>query len=221
MHTRDFIPAADGKFLEWVRILFVYVRMNMSNWNITEMQLRPVEEQIALYEAAYRRAEDPNRGSADVLAKNEARDTLKASTRAFVREHLTYNSAVTDEDRRRMGLPVHDTHPTPAPDLTTMPIGEVDFSVHQRHKIKVKDSSLTGKGKPPHAHAFEAWGKKGGAAPVADSDFTYVGTSTSTMLVVNYALEDVGTTVWYRFRWVNSRNRPGPWSESTVSAVIA
>jgi hypothetical protein len=62
MHTRDFIPELDGKFLEWVRILFVYVRMNMTNWNITEMQLRPMEEQIALYEATYRRAEDPNRG---------------------------------------------------------------------------------------------------------------------------------------------------------------
>ena len=39
-------------------------------------------------------------------------------------------------------------------------------------------------------------------------------------MVVEYTYGQVGVTVWYRFRWVNSRNQPGPWSEGVLSAVI-
>ncbi|MDR1983913.1 MAG: hypothetical protein LBQ28_03710 [Prevotellaceae bacterium] len=221
MNNLDYIPRQDGKFLEWVKILFAYVDAHASAWNISPNEVALVETLIAAYDAAYAKSEDPNRGRADVIAKDESRDTLKHAVRQFVREHLTYNSAVTDEDRRHMGLPVHDTKPTPAPPITDMPVGEVDFSVHQRHTLRVKAGKLTGKTKPEHAKGFEVWRKVGGDPPATDSDWVYAGFSSRSPLVIDYPLEDVGKTVYYRFRWMNTRNLPGPWSESIISAVIA
>jgi hypothetical protein len=38
-------------------------------------------------------------------------------------------------------------------------------------------------------------------------------------LKVFFDLSDVGKNVFYRFRWVNTRNQPGEWSE-VVQATI-
>jgi hypothetical protein len=221
MHRSDYIPVPEGKFLEWVKILFTYVSAHASAWNISADAVASVESLIAAYDAAYVKSEDPNRGRADVIAKNESRDTLKHAVRQFVKEHLAYNSAVTDEDRRHMGLPVHDTKPTPAPPITDMPVGEVDFSVHQQHRLHVKEGKLTGRSKPEHAKGFEVWRKVGGDPPATDSDWSYVNFSSRSSMVINYPQEDVGKIVYYRFRWINTRNQPGPWNESIISAVIA
>jgi hypothetical protein len=40
-------------------------------------------------------------------------------------------------------------------------------------------------------------------------------------MIIDYPQVDVGKTVYYRFRWVNEREQPGPWSEGILEAVIA
>ncbi|MDR1866576.1 MAG: hypothetical protein LBR08_13535 [Bacteroidales bacterium] len=220
MHRSDYIPSRDGDFLEWVKHLFTYVQEHAAEWGLDPMELSNLVLMVSSYETVYNRYKDPNRGSADVLAKNEARDALKDATRQYVREHLEYSSRVSDEERRHAGLPVHDRKPTPSPPITDRPVAEVDFSAHQRHSIHVKVGKLTGRSKPAHASGFEGWRKTGGDAPASDSDWSYAGFSSRSPLVLDYPQTDVGKTVYYRFRWMNTRNQPGPWSE-TVSAVIA
>jgi hypothetical protein len=221
MPSVDYIPRQDVKFLEWAQKLLIYVKAHLIAWGLSADILTPLEAKLDAYANAYGKAQDPNRGKVDVLLKNETRDSLKQSVRLFVKEHLMYNSAITNEDRENMGLPIHDTKPSPPHIPTNMPIGEVDFSTHQRHVIHVKDGKLTGRAKPPYAHAFEVWYKIGGGAPVSDSEWSYANTSTRSPLVINYSLSDVGKTVYYRFRWLNTRNQPGPWNENIVSAIIA
>jgi hypothetical protein len=218
MSTIDYIPRQDGKFLEWVKFLFAYVQEHTMNWNINPSALNDITPLLEKFETDYAKAENPNRGKADVTAKNESRDTLQAAVRHYVKEFLAYNSLVTDEDRRHMALPVHDKKPTPSPGVLAMPEGEVDFSKHQMHRLFVK--SPTGKAKPTHAHGFEAWRKVGGDAPATDSEWAYANFTSRSPLQLDYPLADVGKTVYYRFRWVNTRNQPGPWSD-TINAVIA
>ncbi|MDR1348657.1 MAG: hypothetical protein LBJ63_09605 [Prevotellaceae bacterium] len=220
MHRSDYIPANDGKFLEWVKILFAYAEAHAADFGLDPRGFDNINALIEAYEAAYARAENPNRGRADVVAKNEARDTLKKAVRQYVKEYLTSNHLVTDVDRRHMGLPVHDVKPTPAPVPTDMPVGEVDFSIHQQHRVHVKVGKLTGKAKPPKVHGFEVWRKVGGDPPASDAEWTYVNFASRSPLIIDYPQTDVGKTVYYRFRWVNTRNQPGPWSEGYVSAVI-
>ncbi|WP_062326773.1 hypothetical protein [Treponema endosymbiont of Eucomonympha sp.] len=77
----DFIPHQDGAFLEWAKTLTTYVTAHLTNFNIQETALTPIEALLTAYQTAYTQAEDPNRGKVDVLAKNEARDALKAALR--------------------------------------------------------------------------------------------------------------------------------------------
>jgi hypothetical protein len=216
----DYIPQPDGKFLEWVKFLFTYVEAHATAFGLDPRGFDDINALIATYEQAYEKAEDPNRGKADVIAKNETRDALKKAVRQYVREYLTNNHLVTDEDRRHMALPVHDVKPTPAPIPTDMPVGEIDFSRRQQHGVHLKAGKLTGKTKPPKVHGFEVWSKIGGDPPASDSDWTYVNFASRSPLVIDYPMTDVGKTVYYRFRWVNTRNQPGPWSEGYVRAVI-
>ncbi|MDR0756229.1 MAG: hypothetical protein LBF85_00070 [Tannerella sp.] len=221
MANKDYIPRKDGKFLEWVQKLIIYAELHLLAWGISKEIFEPIQTLFGVYSDAYSKAQDPNRGKVDVLEKDEARDSLKTVIRQFVKEHLQYNSLVTNGDRESMGLPIHDTKPTPPRIPTEMPIGEIDFSIHLRHIITVKDGKLTGRRKPPQVHGFEVWHKVGGAPPVDDSEWSYVNFSTRSPLIVDYPLSDVGKTVYYRFRWVNSRNQPGPWNETIIIAVIA
>jgi hypothetical protein len=218
---KDYIPTNDGKFLEWVKFLFTYLYGHAAAWGIPPDSWTEIDPLIAAYEAAYAKAENPNRGRADVKAKDEARNKLKKATRQYVKEYLTNNHLISNEEREHMGLPVHDTQPTPPPPPTDMPAGEVDFSKHQQHYVHVKAGTLTGRSKPPKVHGFEVWHKVGGDPPASDGEWVYANFSTRTPLLINYPQTDVGKTVYYRFRWVNTRNQPGPWSEGYVSAVIA
>jgi hypothetical protein len=217
---KDYIPHADGEFLEWVKFLFTYLLAHASEFGIDPTTMAEIESLITAYDEAYAKAKAPNRGKADVKAKNEARDALKKAVRLYVKEFVINNHLISDEQLEQMALPVHDTKPTPAPRPTDMPVGEVDFSTRQRHTVHVKAGTLTGRAKPPKVHGYEVWRKIGGDPPASDDDWTYVNFSSRSPLVIDYPLTDVGKTVYYRFRWVNTRNQPGPWSEGFVSAII-
>ncbi|MDR1339100.1 MAG: hypothetical protein LBK58_03475 [Prevotellaceae bacterium] len=214
----DYIPSNDGKFLAWVEFLFTYVQSHGGTWQIPPTEVSRIVLLIANYKAAYKKAEAPNHGTGDTQAKNEARKTLEKEVRNFVKEYLANNHFISNEDRKDMGIPVHDDKPSPAPIPTDMPAGKVDFSRHRQHVLHVKAGSLTGKSKPPHVHGFEVW-RKIGTDP--EGKFEYVGFSSRSTFLMDYDEKLVGQTVSYRVRWMNSRNQPGPWNEDDINAVIA
>jgi hypothetical protein len=179
----------------------------------------PLRDKLSAYIASHEQAVKVNAGTTDRLDRKEKAAIAKKYARWFINTFLRFNPAVTDDDRSDLGLTIPDPEPSPAPPIDTEPIGQVDVSVHLRHTLKVKDSHHSGRAKPEHARGFEVW-RKVGEAPEKDDDFIYVGTSGTDRMKLEYPLDMVGTMVSYRFRWVNTRNLPGPWSE-IVSAVIA
>ncbi|MDR1939118.1 MAG: hypothetical protein LBQ73_11570 [Tannerellaceae bacterium] len=220
MSKSDYIPRRDGEFLQWAKSFLEYVLAHAVEWNIPESRTTDLETELFAYENAYKNAQNPNRGKANVLHKNITRDTLKKSVRVFVNEFLAYSSDVTDEDRERMGLRIRDKKPTPAPIPTEVPTGSIDFSTHQRHTLYVRDTKLSGRAKPETVRGYEVWHKVGGEAPVEDGQWVYVSTSSRASFIIDYPQTDVGKIAYYRFRWINTRNQPGPWSDGIISAVI-
>ncbi|MDR0757204.1 MAG: hypothetical protein LBF85_05085 [Tannerella sp.] len=221
MSGKDYIPRQDGKFLEWAQKLLIYVKLYLEVWGISELVYGAVKTLLDNYDSAYGRVQESNRDKVDVRLKNETRDALKASIRRFVKEHLQYNSAVTNADRENMDLPIHGAHPAQPHIPTSTPVGEIDASLHLQHIIHVKDEKRAGRAKPPEAHGFEVWYKIGGGPPASDCEWSHARFSTRSPLIIKFPLFCVGKTVYYRFRWVNSRNQPGPWNENFISAVIA
>jgi hypothetical protein len=191
-----------------------------TKWEIPEAALTRLIAPKGRWETAYATFEDlAKRTSAVTIEKVEARKAFTRALRLFIKSHLTYNELVTDADRKDLGLPVHDTEPTPVGSIKSRPEVEVKFDAIQEHVLVVHDSETKSAGKPAGAAGFEVWRKVGGEPPASDEEWLLVVQATRSPHTLAYAQADVGKHVYYRLRWVNTRGVPGQWSEM-VSAVI-
>jgi hypothetical protein len=87
------------------------------------------------WHAAYMKVKEEAHTSGDVLAKQELRAESEAELRAFNREFILFSRHVTDAQRRDIGCPVHDKHPTPMP--TPWAQCEADIAYPGRHLLEL------------------------------------------------------------------------------------
>jgi hypothetical protein len=218
----DYLSLSDRALLAWTLNLIHRLSGLFIQFGIPTAVFDQLSEYGRVYEEALLAATDPvTRTKVTVQKKNDARDALKKFIRGMVKEYLANNHLVTNADRVLLGLPVHDDKPTPIDPPTDVPRGNADTSTHQRHFLSVESSASSKKGKPDKVHGFEVWSKVGGEPPADETEWTYVNTATRSPMRIDYPMADVGKTVYYRFRWVNNRNQPGPWCEGYIVAVIA
>jgi hypothetical protein len=223
MKKTDYVPSKESDFYPWSKNLVQVSTNNSQRWMIPAEDITILSTSGNNYETKYQIAFNPvTRTKITIQAKNDAKKSFTAVIREFCMGHLLHNRLVTNDDRDMLQLPIYDPTPTPVPVPVTSPVGQVDMGTHQRHVLHVTDSKEVSPrgGLPADVHAFETWRKMGGDAPQTDAEFTYLATSTTSSLTVDYALAEVGQRVWYRFRWLNTRNQPGPWSENIISAIV-
>jgi hypothetical protein len=219
---QDYVPVTVAGFYSWQQTFITYATANLSRWQLgfTALPAALLAQQVD-YQSKYALSEDPStRTKMHVEGRQKIQKEYTKVLRAFVKKYLLYNELVTTEDRVAMGLKVYDTIRTRPPKPRTWPVGRVNTALHMRHGIHVTDSEHEGRGLPPDVHGFEVWRKVGGAEPVDDAEFSYAGFSSTSYLELDYPLADSGKTVRYRFRWVNTHNEPGPWSEGITEAII-
>jgi hypothetical protein len=217
--STDYIPQGDGKFLTWVKNLFFNVVANATAWRLNAKNWAHIDPpMITAYETALTKAEDPNRGHADIVAKDEARDTLKKATRLYVKEFLEYNSNITDEERIHAGLPVHDSKPTPVSDPKTMPVATTKLPSPGVVEFHITDSKSEKKGKPAGVRGFELkWVISD--TPVTEwDDLIHSEFSTRTPFRLELTGKDRGKVLYFALRWENTRGVKGPWTE--IMSVI-
>jgi hypothetical protein len=213
---------SEKEFIDWAALALQIAidPVNMGKWGIPADAIPAgLVPAFKEFETNYHRANNPEtRTPAAITAKNHSMNLFKGLFRGYIKSYITYNPRVTDEDRRIMGLPIHDTTLTVHPAPTEKAFLDINFSKKQQHELSAKNKE-GGRKKAENAEAWEIWSYTGENAPKNDSDFTYVGTARRSPFIVKYSLENTGKMVWYRIRWVNRKNEPGPWSE-IVSAII-
>ena len=222
MSEKDYIPLRESEFYPWAKNLVKVTATRGLEWQIPATATQKLNASFAFYDEKYQAAISPaSRTAAVVQDKNDARKTFIRDVRDYCRGYLLYNRALTNADRDMLQLPIPDRKPTPKLPPKSVPQGRIDTSVHQRHTIRVVDTIEIHPrgGRHDGVAAFETWRFVGNELPTGESCFTYGASSTVTRLVINYALADMGKIACYRFRWLNSRNQPGPWSE-IIFAVI-
>jgi hypothetical protein len=215
----DYIPTNDGDFLRWVKALIAYVIAHAASWGLLPSSWEYLLPMITEYEDAYNKAQDPNRGKADVALKNSTRNVLKKNVRLFVKGFLEYNPAVSDDDRERMGLPIHDTKPTPVDDPNSLPVALVKTPFPGVIELHVTDSISGRKAKPAGVHGFEIVWAILDTPPTDWSQLTYSSFSTRTPFRLSFSGNDRGKIVYFALRWENTRGVKGPWTEIT-NAII-
>jgi hypothetical protein len=220
MPSKDYIPENADIFNAFQENFVNLVDLNQGIWNIPAVSIDPLHNQQALWVVAYPKAISPkNRTPADVLERQECQAIYTKVIRTFANQQLVNNPLVTDPDKERLGLHVHSSSRHPVPPPTTPPVVvKVDTSASQRHIIHFgKDGG--GMAKPDGVHGCEMYMKKG-EPPTSDAELTFVGTDTRSPFTVDFDIADLGQTVHYKLRWVNTRGQHGPWSKQ-VSAVVA
>jgi hypothetical protein len=155
MSNRDYIPSGDEQFLDWAQNFLTYAASRAAAWGIADSKVAALQALKVVYAEKLAAAKAPNRGKADVLAKNEARDALEGAVRPFYKSHIAYNEDVTDEDRVKMGVPVHNNKHSPVPPPATHPDFEIDTSELRQLTIHFRDEGSTHRGKPDGVHGAE------------------------------------------------------------------
>jgi hypothetical protein len=209
----DYIPTNDGKFLSWVKNLFAYMMAHAIEWNLNPSSWLHIEPMITTYDDALTKAADPNRGKADVRVKNQTRDALKKEMRKYVKGFLEYNPLVTDDDRKRMGLPVHDRKPTPASDPDTLPVATVKTPSPGVFECHFIDSKSGKKAKPAGVHGCEFRWAIADTTPTDWQQLVNSSFSTRTPIRISFEGSYRGKILYFALRWENTRGVKGPWTE--------
>jgi hypothetical protein len=218
--AKHYIPTRLTTFHSWQSILITHIEEKADRLGIPPEKLARLLALQESWERAYELAENrATRTPITVKNRQELTTVFTEELRTVVRTHITYNPVLTDQERGAMGLPVHKIRCTSPVHITSRPhIARVIHAL-QQHVLVVRDSELKTRGKPPHVSGFEIWHKVGDPAPQAETDWRFVRQATRSPYRVNYHKEDAGQRAYYRVRWMNTRNEPGPWSE-TVNAII-
>ncbi|MDR2382405.1 MAG: hypothetical protein LBD76_00755 [Prevotellaceae bacterium] len=203
-----------------MKILFTAVEQNAPLWKIEPMAFEQIRIMISTFEIAYEKAKNPNRGKADVQAKNDARDTLKKAVRKFVKEYLAFNSNISNEERERIGLPVYKTGRTPAPvaddapdfDVNTSLVGRITILFFERGKKHKK-------GKPAGQFGVEIAWVVSDTPPTRWEELLHSDIDTSSPFTLAFENDQRGKTLYFALRWENTRGKKGPWS-SIANAII-
>jgi len=103
----------------------------------------------------------------------------------------------------------------------TRPIASIDNRKRFEHIIHFfVETTPKSKAKPEGVSACDIRMKIGGTPPVDAKGLKYLASDTRTPYIVHFNDEDTGKTAHYWFRWLNTRNESGPWSE-TISITIS
>jgi hypothetical protein len=199
---------------------FSYLIVNLQRFGIAESVIAPLVSLREDFETKYATAIAPaTRTKASVLAKNNAIKALKKAIRAFLKEYITFNHLVTDEDRKNLGLHIRKDSRTSVSVPVTYPLFTVDSSTIRVLLILFRDAAGEGRAKPDGVRGAEIkWGFSD--TPIVNPDeLPFSAFDTRSPFRLEFRGEDRGKTVWFCLRWENTRGEKGPWSE-IVSAIV-
>ena len=172
------------------------------------------------FEAKYILATDPaTRTPGVVAAKNVAMKAYKAAIRSFLKEHITYNPTVTEEERINMGAPVHKTGRTPAPVPTTAPEADVRIPAPGIVEIHYRNAESKNIRKPAGVHGCELKWTVSDSMVSSWEQLNHSEFDTHSPLRLSFDGTDRGRRLWFALRWENTRGDKGPWSEIQEAVI--
>lgn len=216
---KDYIPDSEADFELW-RISFdKYLKNNLAALGLTAGDIAALDALQTNWGNALNSFISAKAAfEAAVALKNDARQQYEDAIRAFVKQ-LQANPATTDDQRAGLGITIPDTTRTRTPVPATRPIGWVETEP-LRNVVNFRDKETPDtKAKPKGYRGCQIWAYTGAQPPTDLDQYQFLATDTQTPYVHVFEMEDAGKTIHYRLRWVNTRDEPGPWSE-TIAATI-
>jgi len=217
----DYVPGPDDQFNRFQQIFVDFIVARGAALGFAGADITPLTAGRTAWNADY--AEHLNK-QADARAATEGKDSNRAGYEPLLRaaaQRAQTAPAMTDEWRVEAGLTVRETSRTRAGAPTSRPVGVVDTRQRRQHTITWTDEATPHtRAKPAGVRGCEIWVAIDDQPPTSKHQMTFLALDTaSPYLNVFEDGTQFGKIAHYMLRWVNSRNEPGPWSE-TVSATI-
>jgi hypothetical protein len=217
----NYIPEKDSDFKDWLETYDNYVNSHAEDLGLSDGQKIELHSATGTWNTNY---SNLMAAQAGLRAATQAKDASRAAVEELVRKFtaiIQINPDVTNEVKATLGITIRKETRTATPVPTTRPMAKVDNVKRLEHIIDFFDETgEKSKAKPAGVRGCEIWCKIGNPEPVDESTLTYVATDTKTPYIAHFNGADAGKTVHYWLRWVNTRNEPGPWSE-TISVTIS
>jgi hypothetical protein len=217
---KDYIPASDAEFSLWMRNYVTKLNAMPLARSLNAASMTDLTTLQTAFEADLNKVNEARSSMASATqAKDTSRQQLEESVRQLTRT-LQVNPELTDADRADLQITVADQTRTSAAVPQTRPAGQIDTSKPQQHTISwVDETTPTSKAKPDGVYGCELRCQVGGAEPLDPEEMKFLALDTRTPYVADFDGADTGKIVYYRLRWLNSRQEPGPWSD-IYSATI-
>jgi len=217
----DYIPRSDKDFDNFSVTFCDYTNTNFAALGLTVAQNTTLQALKTTWQTDYP-AHILEQAKATSVAQKK--DITRSKFEKVIREFsgiMQSNAVVTNDQKGALGITIPKTTKTPTPVPATRPIGKIDNVNRLEHIVQFFDESTqNSKAKPDGVRACEIWIKVGGTPPLDEKEIKYLATDTKSPHIVHFAGEDIAKMAHYMLRWVNSRNEPGPWSE-TISVTIS
>jgi hypothetical protein len=182
----------------------------MARLGLDMMRVNALSVEIDAYREACAKADAANAGSVDRLDRREKAESVTKSVRNFVNAFLRYSEAVTDDDRKQLGLTIPDGTPTPDAIPDEYPEIETDTNVLRRIACRFLNREHHAS-KPRNVHGTELRsgfipdGEKPSLAHLVNSSF-----STRSSITLEYADEQRGQLIGFCARYENNTGGKGP-----------
>jgi hypothetical protein len=219
---KEYIPTNDAAFDVWFNNLVEYVLAKVLTstpaWpNIPAAEAQKLATACTDWHTAFTAFQGPHT-KVDTEAKNDAKKAAQAVLRAFVNRYLRF-PPVTNEDRTAMGIPNHDTHPTPVPRPDDIPEVEVLTPKPRVLRFRFRRANMKRWGKPEGVHGLELVWLVADKPPAKVSELVHSAFATRNPLDLFFEEDDRGKRLFYAVRWETGAMKKGDFSE-ILHAII-
>jgi len=223
--SKNFIPTLIALFDIFQINLATIITTNYIAWNIPLATLNALLALQTTFVNAYAISKvKQSRTPANTLVTKNARIAYESGIRQFVKEWLKENGAVTEEQKREMGIHIDDLTKTKINPPTFSPI----VSIKEITPGTVKVFAIIPQGEalssfktfPDGIRLIEIRAKIGSPAPANSEEFNIRGNSTKVKLELPFdPVQDRGKVIYITVCYVSPDGRRGPFSP-TITAYI-
>jgi hypothetical protein len=220
MTARSFFPSKDAQLVEWGLRFGQLISLSPAIYGLLSTQTAAFTVLATNFDLTWRAVDDKStRSKSKVLAKNTARELMKADARRLA--SIIYGQPnLSPQQISELGLTVKKTRPTPRPAPGTAPTIDVVEVSGWTMTIALKNGQSVRRGKPVDVQGASLFTYVGPTAPINVTDWTFATlvSKTTTKLVFDSSLPP-GTTVWVTAFWFSPALESGP-AAKPVSAQI-
>ncbi|MDR1126568.1 MAG: hypothetical protein LBL06_00405 [Treponema sp.] len=213
------IPTTENYYVDWSANLIAVSILHKTELGLPEGKLTELQTLHNEVKVLHELCQTATYTKLDMQAKNEKKKQLIHLEEVFIRNNLQNNDAMTDNLREALGIPIHDTKPTPVPAPEGIPEIEIETPHPRTVQIKFRDEHAARWGKPEHVHGLECVWELAEEPPAKVSDLLHSDFATKNPLELVFEEDQRGKKVYFAARWETGAMKKGKWSD-IFSAII-